>query len=66
MVTANRIKEELDSGVQQQSRMERKGRKGEEEGKAKGKKLPEYITFSELRWIFINGGGDSLYVLVRG
>ena len=52
MVTANRIKEELDR-AESSSRTEWKG---EEEGKAKGKKLPEYITFSELRWIFINGG----------
>lgn len=36
------------SRVQQQNRIERKGRKGEEEGKAKEKKLPGYITFSEL------------------
>ena len=52
------------SRVQQQNRIQRKGRKGEEEGKAKEKKLPGYITFSELKWIFINGGSDSVYMLV--
>lgn len=63
MVTINRIKKELSSG-QQQSRMERKEGKERKESKRKRSCLVHHIQ--RLRWIFINGGGDSLYVLVRG
>lgn len=67
MVTANRIKEELDR-AESSSRTEWKGREGKERKKEKQKERSCLSTShsASLGGFSLMGNGDSLYVLVCG